>query len=268
MIDLLSFPFFLKSLVAIFFCMLSGSFIGTYIFSRKMVFLAGGIAHAIFLGIGIGYYFSINPLITAAISGIILAVLIQYLVDINVNVDTAISIIWAGGMACGILFIYLKPGYAPDVKSYLFGNILLVSYKDIFMIGAVTFLTLLIFKLLFKEILYISFDEKFAKTRNLPVNTINYFMMCLTSLTIVIFIKITGVILVISLLTLPQLSASLLSKNFKNIIWLSFILGLTCCLIGLIISYYLNIPSGATIVLTSVSIFVFLKLIKSFSRET
>jgi len=165
------------------------------------------------------------------------------------------------GMAVGIIFIFITPGYAPNLMSFLFGSILTVTAFDIYLLLILNIIVILFFFLLFKEILFVAFDEEYAKTQMIATRTINYILLLLVALTIVINIRVAGIILVISLLTIPQATATLFSKNFKNIIFLSILFGFIASIGGLFLSYNLNIPSGASIIFLSVIIFTVLKLI-------
>ncbi len=256
MIELLSYPFFQRALAAAFLVSIACGLVGTYIVSRKIVFLGGSISHASFGGIGIGYYLGINPLAGATIFAMLSAFSIEYLTRrTKMRTDTLIGILWSFGMAVGIIFIYITPGYAPNLMGYLFGSILTVSLSDLAVTGTVTLLISATFIFLYRDILYVAFDEEFAMTRGIPVRFINYLMFGFIALTIVINIRVVGIILVISLLTIPQATAGLFTNNFKKLLWLSTFFAFLSSLSGLVISHYLEIPSGASIIFTSVLIF-------------
>ena len=268
MIEILQYPFFLKALLTAFMTSISCGLIGSYIVSRRIVFIGGGITHTSFGGIGLGYYLGVNPVITAAIFGVLSAIGIKAASDkADIREDSAIGIFWALGMALGIIFIYLTPGYAPDLMTYLFGNILMVSMTDIYIITGLGIVASAVFYFLFNEIHSIAFDEEFAKTQGIRVNLINYTLISLVALTIVFNIKVVGIILVMSLLTIPQTAASVITKNFKTMIFLSIIIAVISSFAGLVISYYFNIPSGASIIFSSVIIFVIIKLFYNLRRK-
>jgi zinc transport system permease protein len=170
---------------------------------------------------------------------------------------------WSFGMAIGIIFIFITPGYAPNLMTYLFGSILTVTNLDLIISFSVTSLVIIFFLSFYKVILFVSFDPDFAKARQINVGLMNYLLITLVALTIVVNIKVAGIILIISLLTLPQASANLFFKDFIKIIFFAIIIGLTGSISGLILSYYINIPSGATIIFTLVLIFLILRLIRS-----
>lgn len=262
MLELLQYDFFLNALLAALLASISCGIIGTYIVSRRLVFIGGGVTHASFGGIGIAYFLGLNPIIGAVVFAVLAAFGINYFTQKGkIRQDSSIAIWWSLGMALGIVFIALTPGYAPNLMSFLFGSILTVSSTDLIFIGVVTLLVAILFVIFFKMILTISFDEEFAKARNLPVGLMNYVLMAASALVIVASIRISGVILVLSLLTLPQATANLFTKNFKSIIWLSIGIGFIGMLSGLYISYYTNMPSGATIILVMTAFFGIARLI-------
>jgi zinc transport system permease protein len=260
---LLTYQFFLNALLAALMSSVVCGIIGTYIVSRRMVFISGGITHTSFGGIGIGYYLGINPIIGAAVFSVLSALGIEYFSRRgDIRNDSMIAIFWALGMALGIMFIYLTPGYAPNLMSYLFGNILTISVTDLYLLFILMVVSIFFFILFYRVILYVAFDEDFARTRSMPVQTIKSVMIGLIALAIVFTIRIAGIILIISLLTIPQTTANLITKRFDRIIIYSILLGLAGSLCGLVISYYLNIPSGATIIFCLVVIFLIVRLVR------
>ncbi len=268
MFELFTYHFFINALLAAVLTSISCGIIGTYIVSKRLVFISGGITHTSFGGIGMGYFFGINPLVGAAIFSVLSALGIEYMSKkTEVREDSAIAIMWSFGMAIGIIFIFLTPGYAPNLMTYLFGSILTVTNFDLLLSFSVTMVVIIFFLLFYKIILFISFDPDFAKARQLRVDLMNYILMTLVALTIVVNIKVAGIILIISLLTIPQAAANLFFKDFKKIIFLSILIGLTGSISGLIFSYYINIPSGATIIFTLVIIFLILRIIKSIKTR-
>lgn len=269
MLDLLNYTFFINALTAAFLTAISCGIIGTYIVSRRMVFIGGGITHASFGGIGIAYFLGMNPVIGAAVFAILSALGINYFTHRgNIREDSSIAIWWSLGMAIGIIFISITPGYAPNLMSFLFGSILTVTSSDLVYMGIVTLIVALLFILFFRLIMMIAFDEEFARTRNLPVIFFSYLLMVLSALVIVASIRVSGVILVLSLLTLPQATANLFTKSFKTIMIASIGIGLLGMISGLVVSYYTNLPSGATIIIVLTAFFGFGKLLsKVFFRQ-
>jgi ABC-type Mn2+/Zn2+ transport system permease subunit/metal-dependent hydrolase (beta-lactamase superfamily II) len=263
MAELFTHEFFRNALLAAIFASISCGMIGTYVVSRRIVFISGGITHASFGGIGIGYFLGVNPILGAAAFAVISALGIEYLTKkIEIRNDSVIAMFWAFGMATGIIFIYITPGYAPSLMSYLFGNILTVSAADIFFMGILTAVIVLFFMIFIKIILFISFDEEFTLTRNIPCRLFNYILIALVALTVVINIKVVGIILALALLTIPQNIANSLTTNYKKIILLSVLTGFIGLVAGLLGAYYFNIPSGASIVFTLVIMLAIVKAIK------
>ncbi|MBP6978546.1 MAG: metal ABC transporter permease [Lentimicrobiaceae bacterium] len=261
--ELFSYRFFVHALAAAVLTSILCGMIGTYIVSKRMVFISGGITHTSFGGIGIGYFLGIHPLAGAAVFSLLSALGIEYFSRRgDIRHDSMIAIFWALGMALGIIFIYLTPGYAPNLMSYLFGSILTVSTAELIALLILTAVTAIAFILFYRPILYVAFDEEFARTRLIPVQLIKYMIISLIALTIVFSIRMVGIILVISLLTIPQTAANLLTRRFDRIILYAILLAMAGAIGGLILSYYLNIPSGATIIFCLVIIFIVVRLIR------
>jgi len=254
------YDFIVKGLLGALFASITAGLAGTYIVSRKMVFLSGGITHASFGGIGIGYFAGFNPVIGAAIFGILSALGVEYLsVRQKIREDSAIGILWAFGMAIGIIFIYLTPGYSPNLMSYLFGSILTVSNADIIALGIMSLILIFYFSIFYRTILYISYDEAFARTYSPYVNVFKYVTTALIALTIVLNIRMAGVILVLSLLTIPPNIAMIFTRVYSWIIVWSVIAGFLGTAAGYAISYFAGIPAGATIIFTLVIIWLIVK---------
>lgn len=255
--DLLSYSFFLNALLSAVLASISCGIAGTYIVARRKVFIAGGITHASFGGIGMGYYLGLSPVLGGAIFGVLSALGIEIIArKTEIREDSAIGIIWSLGMALGIIFIFLTPGYAPNLMTYLFGNILTVSVIDIYYMLALSLFLILFFIIFFRIILFISFDEEYARSHKLPVQLFNYILITLVSLVIVLNIRIVGIILVISFLTIPQSTANLFTRNFKRIIIYAIGFGLLGSFLGLYVSFKANLPSGATIICVFVIVYL------------
>lgn len=266
--NIFQYEFVIKGLLGAIFASITAGLAGTYIVSRRMVFLSGGITHASFGGIGIGYFAGINPVLGAAIFGILSALGVEYLsVRHKVREDSAIGILWAFGMAIGIIFIYLTPGYAPDLMSYLFGSILTVTYADIVALGIMSFVLIIYFSAFYRTILYISFDESFARTYSSFVDIFKYVTTALVALTIVLNIRMAGVVLVLSLLTIPPNIAMIFTKVYSRILTWSVIAGFAGTSAGYTISYFAGIPVGATIIFTLVLIWVIAKGLNRVFRK-
>jgi zinc transport system permease protein len=217
---------------------------------KKIVFISGGIAHASFGGIGLGYLLGINPVIGALVfalgSGLAIGGITR---KSRLPADTAIGVLWAVGMASGVIFIALTPGYAPDLMSYLFGNILTVPMSDILMMLVLDIIIVSIVAAFFKEYLILSFDEEYGTVIGMPVEKLYLLLLAMIALTVVVLIRVVGMILVIALLTFPAAMARLFTHNMKKMMFLSVLFGFLFTLGGLWLSYILKLPSGATIIL-------------------
>jgi len=255
------YDYVLKGLLACLLASITAGIAGTYIVSRRMVFLSGGITHASFGGIGIGYYAGVSPVAGAALFGILSALGIEYLsVRHKIREDSAIGILWALGMATGIIFIYLTPGYTPNLLSYLFGSILTVTTADLIALGLLAMIMILYFSLFYRTILYISFDENYARTYSSYVDFFKYLTTSLMALTIVLNIRIAGVILVLSLLTIPPNIAMLFTSRYSSIMKLAVIFNLAGTTGGYLFSWYSNIPAGAATIVVLVVLWLILKI--------
>jgi zinc transport system permease protein len=266
--SIFQYDFIVKGLLGALFASITAGLAGTYIVSKKMVFLSGGITHASFGGIGIGYFAGINPMAGAAIFSIMSALGIEYLSSRQkIREDSAIGILWAFGMATGIIFIYLTPGYSPNLMSYLFGSILTITYGDIIALGIMSVILIAYFTAFYRTILYISFDEQFARSYSPYVNIFKSVTTSLIALTIVLNIRMAGVVLVISLLTVPPNVAMIFSKLYPRIVIWSIIVAFTGTAAGYTISYFAGIPVGATIIFTLVVIWIAAKIIVNISKK-
>lgn len=248
---------------------ISCGIIGTYIVNKKMVFISSSISHASFGGIGIGIYFiSVfnlpikDPLFFGIIFAIISGILILVLKDhFAIDDDLGIGVIMSMGMAIGIIFSYITPGYQNDLSTYLFGNILLSNRENMISLFVLNIITIVFFKLFYRGIIYTSFDENYYSVLGVPSKFINYFMMILVASTLVINIKIIGIMLIISILTIPQAIAGIIVKKYSHIIWFSILFSFIGIFSGLYFSYLWNIPSGPTIIMALIAIFGIVKLL-------
>lgn len=235
--DILQYSFFQNALLGSLFASIACGIIGTYIVTRRLVFISGGITHASFGGIGLGVYLGISPILSAAVFSILSAFGVEWLSKRrDMREDSAIAVFWTFGMAIGIIFSFLAPGFTPDLSSYLFGNILTITAADIQILAILSAILGLVFMLFLRPILYTAFDREFARSQHLPVTFIEYSLMMFIALTIVACLRMVGIVLAISLLTIPQMTANLFTSNFKRIIWGAISIGYLSCLGGLLLS--------------------------------
>lgn len=271
-IELLSHNFFRYALYGSLLVSISCGIVGTYIVIRRLVFISGGITHASLGGLGLGFYFGFSPILSALIFSIATAFGIEWLSSKQqVREDSAIASFWSLGMALGIILMFLKPGYSPNLSDYLFGNILTISTTDLLYQSIIALSVCLLFAFCHRPILFIAFDAEFAHTRGLWVKTFEYIMMCLIAITIVISIRLVGIVLLMSMLTIPQMIANIFTTNFVRLMGLSIIISFLACVVGLTLSFYLNVPSGAFIIFVLVIVFLFCKgihrLSKTYNKE-
>lgn len=265
LLELFQYTFFQHALLGSLFASIACGIIGTYIVTRRLVFISGGITHASFGGIGIGLYTGISPLLAAAVFSTLSAFGVEWLSKrSDMREDSAIAVFWTFGMAIGIIFSFLAPGFTPDLSSYLFGNILTITQGDIWILAILSIVLIAFFTLFMHPIIAIAFDREFARSQQMPVALFEYILMMFIALTIVACLRMVGIVLAISLLTLPQMTANLFTYSFKRIIGLSILIGYIGCLGGLLLSYQLQVPSGAAIIFVSILIYTGAKLYKQF----
>jgi zinc transport system permease protein len=263
-LELFNYTFFQHALLGSLFASIACGIIGTYIVTRRLVFISGGITHASFGGIGIGLYTGISPILGAAIFSVLSAFGVEWLSKRkDMREDSAIAVFWTFGMAIGIIFSFLAPGFTPDLSAFLFGNILTITLTDIWMLVILSLFLILFFYFFLTPIIYIAFDREYARSQRIPVRLFEYILMMFIALTIVSCLRMIGIVLVISLLTLPQMTANLFTHSFKKIIFMSIGIGFISCSGGLLLSYQLQVPSGASIIFFSILVYAFCKMGKT-----
>lgn len=230
--------------------------VGTYVIVRNIGYLAGGIAHAVLGGMGIAYFMGYPPLGGAIIIALLAALLIGWVsLRWKQTEDSLIGALWSVGMAIGIIFISKTPGYNTDLMSYLFGNILLVSKADLVLMFVLDLVILLCTTLFYKQFQAVTFDEEFARLRGVHAEIYYLLLLCLVALTVVLLIRIVGLILVIALLTLPAAIARQYEGTLFRIMCLAIVIGVLLTTGGLAVSYTRDLPSGATIILLAGAVF-------------
>ncbi|RLA74113.1 MAG: metal ABC transporter permease [Epsilonproteobacteria bacterium] len=262
MLEILSFEFMQNAIVAGLLVSIASGIIGSLIVVNRMVFLAGGIAHTSYGGIGLAVYFGLPIFLGASLFAVGAAILMAA-VTLNQRdkTDTFIGLIWAVGMAVGIVFVDMTPGYNVDLMSYLFGSILAVSNADIWYMSALLVVIVAIVTIFYRQILAVSYDSEYAKLRGVDVRFFYTLILVMSALTVVIAIKIVGLILVIALLTIPVYIGEKLSSSLATMMAMSGILSTIFTFLGLFLSYSYDITSGASIILVSaLSLLLFLVL--------
>jgi len=257
MIEIIGYGFMRNAIIAALLASIACGIVGVYVVVKRIVFISGGIAHAAFGGIGLGYFLSLDPVL-GVIPFSIASALCMGIVSRRTKIpeDTAIGILWATGMALGIILVALTPGYAPDLFGYLFGNILTVSGSDIKLMLLLDAVIIGVVALYHHEFEAISFDEEYATVIGLHTERLYLLLLCLIALTVVALIRVVGVILVIALLTMPAAISRRFSARMHGMIALSVALSAILTFCGLLLAYLFNLPSGATIVLISACVFI------------
>jgi len=227
--------------------------IGVIVVEKKLVMMSGGIAHTSYGGVGLGYLLGFEPIIGAFLFSICAALGIGFIKRKGGGrSEVIIGLFWSLGMALGILFIALMPGYPPDLTSYLFGSILSVTKADLYLIISLTVIVILAIFILFNDWKAYFFDEEFASILGIKTAFLEYLLLIIIAMTIVVLIRVVGIILVLALLTAPAAIAGTLTSRLKGRMIYAVIFGNIFCILGLCISYVMNIASGASIVILSV----------------
>lgn len=264
--EFLQYEFMRNALLAAVLVSIACGIVGTFVVVKRIVFISGGISHAAFGGIGLGYWLGINPLLAVIPFSLAAAMAIGVLGRrMRVSDDTAIGVLWTMGMALGILFIQLSPGYAPDLMSYLFGNILTVPARDLLLMLALDGIILLAVLALYREFAAISFDEEFATVVGVPARILGLLLLCLVALSVVVLIRVVGIILVIALLTMPAAISRQFTHNLKKLMILASLTGIVLTTGGLWLSFLLDLGSGATIILVLGTVFLLTSFLKRCS---
>ncbi len=249
-VEVLQYEFMQNAIIAGLLASIACGIVGTYVVVKKIIFISGGIAHASFGGIGLGYFIGINPIMGALFFTLASALGMGYVTRrTRLPEDTVIGVLWATGMALGIIFIGLSPGYAPDLFSYLFGNILTVPSSDLILMLILDAAIIGVVIAFYKEFLSISFDEEYSTVVGIPVETLYLLLLCTIALTVVMLLRIVGMILIIALLTIPAAMARQFTHDLRKTMILAILFGIVINFGGLWISYSLDLASGATIVL-------------------
>ncbi len=260
--EVLQYKFLIHAVLASVLCGVACGMVGTYVVCRRLVFLSGGITHSSFGGIGIAYYLGLNPLLGAFCFAVLSAIGIEACAtDKRIREDSAIGLIWSLGMAVGIIFVYMTPGYAPNLMSFLFGNILSVTVSDLVGMAIVVAAVVVVFALFYRPVMYVAFDREYAVSQNVPTRWIGYLMAVLIAVTIVISIRVVGIVLLISLLTMPAVIANQLTRSFGRMMAGASVVAVAGTLIGLYASYLLDIPSGAATIFVLTVALIIVKLL-------
>ena len=267
--DILQYNYLSNAIIA---CVLSGitcGIIGTYIVARRMVFLCGGITHASFGGLGIAFYLGANPILGATIFAILSALGIEWSNSrAKIRPDSAIGMVWGIGMAIGAFFIALRPGYTSgDMANFLFGSIITVTESDIIALSILATALIISTLLWHRPIMFAAFDSNFAEASGVPAKLIHYAMAVVTAITIVLSIRTMGIVLLISLLTMPVVTANCLFKDYKKIIPTAVVVAVIAGVAGIALSYHAEVPSGPAIIFMLTMVFLTIKLLSLWVKR-
>jgi zinc transport system permease protein len=255
--DIVAYEHLADAFVACLLTAVTCGIVGSYVVARRMVFLSGGITHASFGGLGMAIYAGFNPLIGALLFASVASVGVEFASrQGRIREDSAIGIIWSVGMAIGALFMSLTPGYAVELPSYLFGSISLVDGNDIKWLALLMIVVVVGAIVWGRKIMYITFDEEYARSQGLPVVPVAYLMSIVVAVTIVLSIKVMGIVLLMSLVTIPTVVANTLTKDFRLITLLAVVTALVCNVMGFVMSYEIELPNGGGIPTGSCIIFL------------
>ena len=268
MSQLLSYGFMRNALMAGVLVSIASGVIGTLVVLKRMVFISGGVAHTAYGGVGLAFYLGVNPVLGAVTFSLMASFLMGYIQrQTHQRQDTLIGVMWAIGMAVGILFADLTPGYKADLMSYLFGSILAVTRTDLWMMLIINLIFVSLVTLFYKELQATAFDETFARARNLPVDWLYLVLITMIGLAVVMLMRVVGLIMIIALLTVPAAIGSMFLNHMGKIMWLATGLSLVFTTGGLLLSFFFNLTSGATIILLSGIGYLIAMLIHRYCRS-
>lgn len=274
MIEILQYSFIQNAIAAAILSGICCGIVGSYMVARRLVFLGGGITHSSLGGIGLAYWAGFDTTLGALAAAIISAFSIDYLASpakqskSAMSEDSATSIIWSAGMALGVIFIFLTPGYAPNLMTFLFGNLLLTTTSQILWLGIFDLVLIVSFAVFGRLIVYTALDAGYSASQRVNVRMINILMLIVISVAIVLNIRILGIVLMISMLTVPVIVAKTIARRYRAITMISSALAIVAALAGLVLSYLFDIPSSATSVVMLVALLIVSRAIKLLCRRS
>lgn len=268
--DIFRYEYLMNALLAAVFAGITCGIVGTYVVARRMVFLCGGVTHASFGGLGIAVYMGANPIAGAMVFAVLSALGIEWAGDRGrIREDSAIGIIWSVGMAVGALFMSLTPGYTSgDLSSYMFGSIVTVTTRDVATLGMLMLFCIVGAVLWWRPVMYLAFDRDFAASQGIATRAASYIMAVIVALTIVLSIRVMGIVLLLSLFTIPAVTANAMTKSYAAITRWAAVLAVAGAVVGLFISYNLEVPPGASIIFTLTIALIVVKLLTLRSKKS
>lgn len=260
MMQYLDYTFFRYALTGVVLISIAAAVVGSYIISRRLVAIAGGVTHACFGGLGLGYFLGVSPVLMAALFAVASSAGVEWMSQkIRLREDSAIAVIWSLGMAVGVLFVFMTPGYVPELNSFLFGNILTISAADLVLFAAFALVLCAFFAWKFKLIVAVAFDRDFARVQGLPARLISYAMTVFVAVCIVLTIRLVGVMLLMSMMSLPMMTAEVFCRRFSSMVWVSAAVAVVAGVAGLFVGAAIDVPCSAMIVLFLAAIFIVAK---------
>ena len=268
MTELIGYSFFTNALAGVLIIAVATAMVGTYVMARRLAAITGGITHACFGGLGLGYYLGVSPIAMAGVFAIGSSLIVEWMsARYRVREDSAIAVVWSVGMALGVLFVFLTPGFVPELNSFLFGNILNISSLDLWIFAIYTLLLGVFFAWKFREIVACAFDRDFARVAGLPVRFITLTMTVMVALCVVLAIRLVGIMMLMAVISLPQMAAEVFCRRFGSIMWLSALISVAAGAGGLIMSTYIDVPCSALIVLLLGAVYVCSRVGKSLAAS-
>lgn len=268
MLELFDYNFFTYALIGVVLLSIGAAMVGTYILTRRLVAISGGVTHACFGGLGLGYFLGMNPIIMAAVFAVASSLGVEYMSSrLRLREDSAIAVIWALGMAIGVLFVFLTPGYVPELNAFLFGNILTISLGDLYTFAIFTGLLSLFLVWKYRQIVACAFDRDFSRVIGLPVRFITYTMTVFVAVGIVLTIRLVGVMMLMSMLSLPIMTAEIFCRRYSTIMFAAMIISLVTSVTGLFIGALVDVPSSAVIVLLMALAFIATRIVYALTHK-
>lgn len=268
MLEYFEYDFFINAFLGVVLISISAAIIGTYIITRRLVAISGGVTHACFGGLGLGYYLGINPVLMAGVFAVASSMGVEWMSHrMGLRRDSAIAVIWALGMALGVLFVFMTPGYVPELNAFLFGNILTVSRADLYAFGAFAVVLCAFTLWQRRAIVAVTFDSDFAAVRGLPVRLISYTMTVLVAVCIVLTIRLAGIMMLMSVMSLPIITAESFCRSYGGVMAAAIVISVLTSVAGLLLSISADVPCSALIVIIMSAIFVLTRIVMFISRK-
>lgn len=262
--ELIGYSFFTNALAGVLIIAVATAMVGTYVMARRLAAITGGVTHACFGGLGLGYYLGVSPIAMAGVFAVVSSLVVEWMSSRHrVREDSAIAVVWSLGMAVGVLFVFLTPGFVPELNAFLFGNILNISRADLWLFGGYTALLGGLFAWKFREIVACAFDRDFARVQGLPVKSVTIGMTVMVALCIVLAIRLVGIMMLMAVISLPQMAAEVFSRRFSTVMWVSGLISVAGGVGGLLISAYVDVPCSALIVLILGGIYIVCRCVKA-----